>query len=92
LEDAMSKVSFVIAVGLVMMALPGTDARAAAFCAYAGGGRGASWENCGYYTWEQCLAGASGSGGFCIRNPHDPALWGYPVAPTRPYKHRRHAY
>jgi hypothetical protein len=88
----MGKVSYAIAVALVMTALPGTEAQAAAFCAYAGGGRGGSYENCGYYTWDQCLAAVSGAGGFCMRNAHDPSLWGAPVAPPRLYKHRRHAY
>jgi hypothetical protein len=87
----MRTVLFAIAAALVMSALPGAEAQAAAFCAYAGGGRGGSYENCGYYTWGQCLAAVSGAGGFCMRNPHDPALWGYPVEP-RPYKHRRPAY
>jgi hypothetical protein len=87
----MRKVSFVIAAALMLMALPGSKAEAAAYCAYAGGGRGGGgYENCGYYTWEQCLATISGAGGFCMRNPHDPALWGYPVEP-RSYKHRRRA-
>jgi hypothetical protein len=45
------------------------DARAAQFCAhYRGGG-----ENCGFHTFEQCLAAISGVGGYCARNPR----WGY---------------
>jgi Protein of unknown function (DUF3551) len=53
-----------------------THAEAAAFCAYAGGWAG--YENCGYYTWEQCLLAVRGRGGQCMKNPHDPALWAPP--------------
>jgi Protein of unknown function (DUF3551) len=90
LEDDMGKVSFAIAAGLALTALAVSEAEAAAYCAYSGGGRGGSYENCGYYTWEQCRAAVSGVGGFCMRNPHDPALWGYAVGPG-PYKQRRRA-
>ena len=62
----------------VAVALPATivagKAEAAAFCTYAGGKAG--YENCGYYTWQQCLAAIRGRGGYCMLNPHDPALWG----------------
>ena len=60
-------------------------AEAAAFCAYAGGLN--AYENCGYHTWEQCLAAIRGRGSFCMRNPHDPALWGF----ARDEKSRRRA-
>jgi hypothetical protein len=55
-------------------AIAAGTAEAAAFCAFAGGRAG--YENCGYYTWAQCLAAVNGRGGQCMRNPHDPALWG----------------
>jgi len=55
-----------------VMALSGRGA-AAVYCAYAGGVGG--FENCGYHTFEQCLAGAAGRGRAYMRNPHDPALW-----------------
>jgi hypothetical protein len=82
----MGKFLFPIATGLALTVLPGSEATAAAYCAYAGGGRGGGYENCGYYTWEQCLAAISGAGGFCMRNPHDPALWERPVAPGQKYR------
>lgn len=63
----------VIAVALPA-ALATGNAQAAAFCAYAGGRAG--YENCGYHTWAQCLLAVNGRGGQCMRNPHDPALWG----------------
>jgi hypothetical protein len=83
----MRKVSFVIAAALALTALPGREAAAAAYCAYNGGAIGGGYENCGFYTWEQCRANVSGMGGHCMRNPHDPALWGYPAA-RRPYPYR----
>ncbi len=63
-----------IAVALAAATLTTGNAEAAAFCTYAGGVAG--YENCGYYTWEQCRAAVFGRGGYCMRNPHDPALWG----------------
>ena len=65
---------FIGAIALVAFAFAAGTAQAAAFCTYAGGRAG--YENCGYYTWEQCRAAIFGRGGACMRNPHDPALWG----------------
>ena len=70
-----------------VLALSGNGAAAAAYCAYAGGVAG--FENCGYHTFEQCMAGAAGHGRACMRNPHDPALWGVPAAPPRSQRHHR---
>jgi hypothetical protein len=86
----MGKVSLVIGAALALTALTGSEAKAAAYCAYSGGARGGSYENRGYYTWQHCIPAISGARGFCMRNPHDPSLWGYPVEP-RPYKQRRRA-
>lgn len=33
------------------------------------GGDMAGVSNCGFVTWEQCMATVSGVGGFCERNP-----------------------
>jgi len=71
----MRKLVFAAAIS-PLAALSGGTADAAAFCTYAGGR--ASYENCGYHTWEQCLLAVRGRGGFCMRNPHDPAAWGRP--------------
>ena len=71
----MRKFLAIIAVALAA-ALVTSDAEAAVFCAYAGGRAG--YKNCGYYTWEQCLMAVNGRGGQCMRNPHDPSLWGPP--------------
>ena len=38
------------------------------WCAqYSGGSRGGG-RNCGFWTYEQCMAALSGNGGFCITN------------------------
>ena len=67
--------TFCLIIAVVLAAAAAaTDAEAAAYCAYAGGWGG--YENCGYYTWEQCLLAVRGRGGQCMKNPHDPALWG----------------
>jgi hypothetical protein len=29
-----------------------------------------AYRNCGYYSFQQCLAGASGVGGFCYPSPY----------------------
>ena len=49
-------------------------AGAAPWCTeYGGSGRGGS--NCGFYSFEQCMANAWGNGGFCRRNAfEDPLL------------------
>jgi hypothetical protein len=38
------------------------------WCAQMGGGRGGS-RNCGFWTYEQCMATLWGNGGYCIANP-----------------------
>ena len=68
----MRKSLFAIAVVIVGVALPGGQAKAAAFCLTGYEGN----EDCSYNTWEQCRASVSGGGSFCVRNPRDPALWG----------------
>ena len=63
---------FSAAVMIVVATLPGGEAKAvAAFCSYGHEGK----QQCSFNTWEQCRAFVSGNGGFCERNPHDPALW-----------------
>ena len=37
------------------------------WCAQYGGGRGGS-RNCGFWTYEQCMAALWGNGGYCIAN------------------------
>ena len=58
------------------------------WCAeYGGGDMGGGGTNCGFTTYEQCMATLSGMGGFCNRNtqyvpPPGPHL-------NRPYRRRR---
>ncbi|HVY59060.1 MAG TPA: DUF3551 domain-containing protein [Xanthobacteraceae bacterium] len=52
------------------------------WCAYYGG-PGTSTYNCGFSTFQQCLATISGIGGYCDRNPY---YRGRPEPPRR----RRH--
>ncbi len=40
----------------------------APWCAYYGGGGRGGGANCGFYSWEQCMAALSGNGGYCARN------------------------
>jgi hypothetical protein len=86
---AANRVPALLVAAFGVTVLSGRAAAAAQFCAYAGGVAG--FENCGYHTFEQCLAGAAGRGRACMRNPHDAALWGVPTAP-RPSarRYRRH--
>jgi hypothetical protein len=53
----------------------GTDAASAApWCTeYGGSGRGGT--NCGFYSFEQCMANAWGNGGFCRRNAFEDPYW-----------------
>jgi hypothetical protein len=44
------------------------------------GGRDGGWD-CGYFTFEQCMATARGLGGSCQPNPW--ALWAPPPPPAR---------
>ncbi len=49
------------------------DAQAAPWCAnYGGGGTGGGGSsNCGFYSFDQCMAALWGNGGFCARNPFE---------------------
>jgi hypothetical protein len=57
------------------------------WCAYYGG-RGGGGTNCGFTTFEQCLATVSGTGGFCNQNtqyspppgPSGPSVYQPPAA------------
>jgi hypothetical protein len=60
------------------LAAGGSDAKAAAFCAYYNGGG----TNCGFYTFQQCLATIAGVGGYCAENPR------YSGARERGRRHR----
>ena len=50
------------------------------YCTIGGGTRGSGIADCGYNTWEQCLASASGLGKYCSENPY----WKPEAAGERP--------
>lgn len=63
------------------------------WCAYYGGVMGGGGTNCGFTTFEQCMATVSGIGGFCDRNtqyqpPARPPARPHPSVRRR--RHRRH--
>jgi hypothetical protein len=48
------------------------------WCAQYGGGNGGT--NCGFYSFDQCMAAVSGNGGFCRQN----GFYGYQNSARRP--------
>lgn len=81
----MKALLFVAAIAVAAGALPsGAQAQNYPWCAVYGGGRGGGGQNCGFSTFEQCMAALSGQGGFCNRNTQY-------VPPAGPRAHyRRH--
>jgi hypothetical protein len=75
----MSKLSLSAAVAVLALSFgayfaPAEKAEAAIiypWCAHYGGGRmgGGGASNCGFLTWNQCMATIAGNGGFCDGNP-----------------------
>jgi hypothetical protein len=74
-----------VLLGLLAGAALGTPAQAQNYpwCAYYGG-RDGGGTNCGFTTFEQCLATVSGIGGFCQRNTQ----YVPPAGPRRIYRQR----
>jgi hypothetical protein len=79
----------VLALTVIASALA-TDAAYAqgAYCAVNGGRDG--YENCGYFTFNQCRAAVSGVGGFCIPNPRAVRRFDSDEAPAPPPPYRYH--
>ena len=80
----------IFAAGLIVAAgaLPSSaQAQNYPWCAVYGGGRGGGGQNCGFSTFEQCMAALSGQGGFCNRNTQ----FVPPAGPRAHYRrHHRH--
>ncbi len=58
-----------ILVGVASAMSSPAEAQNYPWCAYYGAGEGGGGgENCGFTTFEQCMATISGMGGFCDRN------------------------
>ncbi|HEY2526870.1 MAG TPA: DUF3551 domain-containing protein [Xanthobacteraceae bacterium] len=74
-----------VLLGLLAGAALGTPAQAQNYpwCAYYSG-RSGGGTNCGFTTFEQCLATVSGIGGFCQRNTQ----YVPPPGPHRTYRQR----
>jgi hypothetical protein len=78
--------SFAIVSVLFALLLLSTEAASAApWCTEYGGARGGG-TNCGFYSFEQCMANAWGNGGFCRQNQLENPYWG---ARTVQRRHRR---
>jgi Protein of unknown function (DUF3551) len=60
---------------LAVSAMPAAAEITYPWCAQYGERDGA--RNCGFSTWNQCMAALSGNGGYCIENPmYQPAAQG----------------
>ncbi len=64
--------------------MSGAQAQNYPWCAVYGG-RGGGGQNCGFSTFEQCMATLSGMGGFCNRNTQY-------VPPPGPHRRHWHRY
>ena len=53
----------------------GTDAASAAPWCTQYGGALSGGTNCGFYSFQQCMANAWGTGGFCRRNSFEDPYW-----------------
>jgi len=89
-EEAFMRTVTIAAITFAAFSLSTVEGRAAPWCANYGTRGGAS--NCGFHTFEQCMAAKSGMGGFCDRNPFElgsaGSAYGYAKKPRR--EHRRH--
>jgi Protein of unknown function (DUF3551) len=64
----------VVSVLFAVLLLGNDAAYAAPWCAqYSGMGGGT---NCGFYSFQQCMAAISGNGGFCTQNQFENPYWG----------------
>ena len=68
-----------------LMTAPSAQAREYPWCAIYAGNSGV--QNCGFVTFQQCLATIRGMGGFCQRNP----LYN-DERPVRRYEERHYRY
>ena len=84
--------ALILAIG-ILAAAPALSTRAEAqnypWCAYYGGWDGGG-TNCGFTTFEQCMATLSGMGGFCDRNTQYVPPPGPHPAPVYRQRPRRH--
>src|SRR5215510_5448482 len=69
-QEATMRTIPIVAIIFAAFLLSSVEGNAAPWCANYGGARGGG-SNCGFHTFEQCLAAKSGNGGFCDRNPFE---------------------
>jgi hypothetical protein len=92
-EEAFMRGVWIAAITFAALSLFSVEGAAAPWCAeYSGGGNGnGGGSNCGFYSFEQCLATVRGIGGFCSRNPFElgsaGSAYGYATGPRK--RHRR---
>jgi hypothetical protein len=81
------RVAFLVLSFLVVTAGIGTraDAQTYPWCAHYSGGSMGGAMNCGFTTFQQCMATVSGIGGFCEQND-----WYKPPAPA-PVRRKSHS-
>jgi hypothetical protein len=68
----MKSIVTVLALSGLMLVGGGETSRAEItypWCAQYGGGLDGGGRNCGFWTYQQCLAAISGMGGYCMANP-----------------------
>ncbi len=78
------------AVGGAFLAAAPAQAQEYPWCAQSGGRHGGGGRNCGFATYEQCMAARSGMGGFCERNLFYRGPAGAYAEQRRIRRHRRH--
>ncbi len=64
------------------------DAQNYPWCAYYGGGDMGGGTNCGFTTFDQCMATVSGIGGYCARNTQYVPSVAMPGPRARPWHYR----
>jgi hypothetical protein len=74
----------IVAAAIIGVAAP-AQAQNYPWCAYYGMGEDGGGTNCGFVSFEQCMATLSGMGGFCNRNTQ----YQPPAGPVR-QRHARH--
>jgi hypothetical protein len=88
------KLMFLMLGIIAVTSVGGTRAQAQNYpwCAYYGGQMGGS-SNCGFVSFEQCMATLSGMGGFCDRNTqYVPPAGSHSATAYRSRYHRRYPY
>jgi hypothetical protein len=73
-EEEFMRTIAVVPILFAALSLTADGAQAAPWCAQYGGGRGGG-TNCGFYSFQQCMATIWGNGGFCTQNQFENPYW-----------------